>query len=143
MSATLNKWHHALRSIPNKDHVLPGSANQLFHAWRGDKILGAAAAAAVVETTDIRDPGSATSLVSKALSNHFFASHVETLLPQDIFPLYSESSPRYSERQLASMVEAAVAHVHDSCSAASSDNCQGAVSELAEWLLREANERPP
>lgn len=55
----------------------------------------------------------------------------------------SESSSRFSEWQLGSIVEAAVAHVYDSYNGADSDNCQEAIFELAaEWLVKEANDRP-
>lgn len=87
----------------------------------GRQILGATVARAIEKLTDIHDPGRASQRFSYAVSNRFFASHVITLLPD--FPHY------HSQRQLGSMLEAAVAQVSDS---------DGAISELAEWLIETA-----
>jgi len=142
----LQKWHRALARVPHKERILPegNSQQQLLYAWRGDKLLGAAAARAVLQTTSIRDAGDATKLVSKAVSNRFFASHVQTLLPKDIYPFYPDVGPRYSNRQLGTMVEAAVAHVHetfDETNATDTDSVSGqeAIFELGEWLVAEAS----
>lgn len=140
----LQKWHQALNELPHKHTVLPelSSMGQLFLAWQGDKLLGAAAARAVEKATDIRDPGDATRLLAKALSNRFFASHANTLLPD--FPLgptkngHLDGTP-YSQRQLGSMLEATVAQVSASSSPRSQSN--EAISELAEWLIETANEQ--
>lgn len=151
MWASLQKWHHALVQIPNKDIVLPkvattlslstsSSTDQLFRAWQGDKLLGAAAARAVEKATDIRDPGDATKLISKALSNRFFATYATTLLPG--FPLGPDrDDERYSQRQLGSMLEAAVAEVADSSSTSRGPSHHEAIAELAEWLVATANQQ--
>lgn len=134
--ASLAKWHHALTKVPDKSKVLPESVGQLFRAWQGDKLLGAATALAVQETTKIRDPGTATTLVSKALSNQFFAQHVPTLFPNEFFAslsLPNQALASYSDKQWGATLEAAVFEVHQSC-----EQSKEAIAELAEWLIENA-----
>ncbi len=130
----LQKWHQALKDIPDKHEIFPESVGQQFRAWQGDKLLGAVAARAIREKTEIRDSGGATVLVAKALSNKFFAEHAPTLLPKDIFPWPPMSKDRCSDKQWGSTLEAAVDRVSDSSHRSAAD----AISELAQWLLETA-----
>lgn len=136
----LQKWYQALAQIPKKErkllvHSLSNSAEWRFSAWQGDKLLGFAAALAVEKVTDIRNPGDATILTAKALSNQFFATHAATLLPG--FPvLINQVGVPHSKRKLGSMLEAAVARVWSSGSLSPTE----AIAELAEWLIITANQ---
>jgi len=118
-------------------------------ALLGDKILGSAAATALVELlkekqkqqqhdTDVDstaattslDTGSLTKRISHAVSNAFLAQHVDQILPN-----FTAIIDRSSEWELGTAVEAAVCAVHNN-----SNNNDGtaAVADLARFLVERA-----
>mmetsp|Transcript_51463 Transcript_51463/g.60147 ORF Transcript_51463/g.60147 Transcript_51463/m.60147 type:complete len:214 (-) Transcript_51463:3-644(-) len=130
------KWQKAVQQIPPAK-FLPlqhgGDSDQGFAAWRGDKLLGAAAVGALQSLNlgrriynqshndtsqqqgqqdqkhNYRDRGSATKLMQIALSNRFLAAHVDALLPHE----YISIARSLSDHGVGTMIEAAVAGVHE------------------------------
>lgn len=126
----LRQWHHAVKMLPRQDRFLEASPHQKFLAWKGDKILGAQAARVVVEHTNIRSAGGASTLIAKALSNDFFTSHIKILLPKDVCPLLHDiSSSRRNSHKVGTILEAAVAEVGNT------QNGEAAIQDLSKWLI--------
>ena len=123
--------------------LLGGERDQAYAAFKGDKLLGAAAIKALMKNENDANNvlaenggqqqqhsrGSATRLVSMALSNSFMAANVEMILPE-----YVEDAKGLSDHQVGTMLEAAVAQVHEADEAA--------VLDLASWLITTAADQP-
>jgi hypothetical protein len=109
-----------------------------FLAWKGDKVLGAAAAGVMTKVTGIQDKGAASVLVNRALSNRFFAEHSPTLLPKAIL-LLDLDTVDYTDRQWGTLLESVVGALHDNNNDKNgTTEFDEAIVELAEWLLNTA-----
>lgn len=130
------RWQSAVKKIPT-EKVLPpklggeGEQKWKYAAWKGDKLLGASAATLLDQSDESKhlpyssSAGGATRLTNLALSNSFFAAHVETVLPK-----YKKEARNLSDKDIGTMLEAAVARVH------AID--EKAVSDLVSFLVHEA-----
>jgi len=155
---SLDKWHRALRKLsetpastgmstkttPQKGAAARASAEsnvvracvknaQLrFLAWKGDKVLGAAAAKAMTKVTGIQHQGDATALTSRVLSNRYFAENARTIFPNDIARIkFGVNTQDYNDRQWGTLMEAVVALIDEQGTPESEE----AIASLAEWLL--------
>jgi len=141
---SLSKWTEVLRRIPLEDLKigLPdnGAAvvnedtnntkqEKYVQALLGDKILGSAAATALLEQGSVPvDTGSLTKRISGAVSNRFLAQHADKILPENILKTMNSSS--LSEWEVGTAVEAAVFAVNQVD--------PDAVLELANYLIHES-----
>ena len=105
-----------------------------FLAWKGDKVLGAAAAKAMTKVTGIQEAGEATLLVSRALSNSFLAENSQTVLRPNQLIKFDFETEEYSDRQWGTLVEATVGSIHEMGTLESYQ----AIENLTEWLLWKA-----
>ena len=107
-----------------------------FLAWKGDKVLGAAAAKAMTKVTGIQEAGEATLLTSLALSNNFLAANSQTVLRPNKIIKFDFDTVDYSDRQWGTLVEATVGSIHEIGTSESFD----AIENLTEWLLWKARQ---
>ena len=131
------RWQNAARLIKD-DFILPFllkggfyNTGQAFAGWCGDKFLGASAAK--ILSLELhghkRTAGNATVLTSIALSNSFFASNIDTILPH---LRTHQGVKNLNDHDIGTIVEAAVAKV--------SQENQDAVDDLARWLVQKAED---
>ena len=132
----LSAWHRACERVPLADVLPAGFDGPKGHevtqaAWRGDKLLSAAVAAASLTceaTDDISDVGTLTQLHSYATSNEMLSQQLPTLLPMHARQAAGLIRP-LQHHDGGTMVEAAVAAV------AESGDGDEALAELARWLV--------
>lgn len=134
--STPRKWQNAVHLMKDAAILPKGSGfstRQVYAAWCGDKFLGASAAKILfLESREKKvkhTRGSATMLMSIALSNSFMASNIDTILPN----LY-KNVRHLGDHCIGTIVEAAVAEL-------SLDNSD-AVDDLARWLILKAEDTP-
>jgi hypothetical protein len=107
-----------------------------FLAWKGDKVLGAAAAKAMTKVTGIQEAGEATLLTSLALSNSFLAANSQMVLRPNKIIKFDFDTVDYSDRQWGTLVEATVGAIHEKGTSESFE----AIENLTEWLLGKARQ---
>ena len=134
------RWLDAVKTVPPKIILPPtlgGEGEQRlwkYAAWRGDKLLGAATATFLEQSDEAKlfpyntSAGGATKLTNLALSNRFFAAHLDKVLPD-----YADEASQLSDKLVGTMLEATVASIHDIDAAA--------VSDLASFLVLQATEQ--
>lgn len=140
------KWLQAVEKLAPATilHMSLGGAeskrDQRYAAWKGDKLLGAAAVKVLEQnskaTNDMlvgaseeeHGAGAVSVLTSTAFSNSFLADNVEHILP-----VYAQQDKQQqlNDHQVGTMIEAAVAKIHDTDEAA--------VLDLVAWLLKKAS----
>jgi Double-stranded RNA binding motif len=137
----LRIWHETVRKIPSHK-ILPlalgGEREQSLAALLGDKLLGVAVVKVLIFEKHVVDPGTATLLTDRAVSNDFLATHMSSILP-DLCEKYDDLSEHLSDREKGTMVEAAVARVHE---IEDHDDGYAAILNLASWLVEEAGNSP-
>jgi dsRNA-specific ribonuclease len=142
--SSLARWKQAIETLPPEKVLIPQDENErTVQAFLGDKLLGSAAASILVKNSDAgtagssaattNDTGELTKLISGAVSNSLMAANVHHILPQ--LGIHKEEGmdvqqSSYSDWELGTMVEAAVATVHS--------HDPKAVVDLAEFLMKQA-----
>lgn len=137
--ALVTVWQHVVSDVP-LFVILPlgfgGSTDVRVAAFYGDKVLGAALALAQQRAPGVQTVGSLTHTQSLAASNRFLHLRLGKILPRHAaaFDRSGLCDPSHGDHGAGTMVEAAVAAVH------ATDVTGAAVADLAEWLVREAQE---
>jgi hypothetical protein len=123
--SSLARWTEAIAKFPPEELLSDDNNERTVRAFLGDKLLGCAAASILMKTDSSMDTGNMTKRIGGAVSNALMAAHVERILP-----VVQEDFQIYSDWELGTMVEAAVATVHP--------YNPEAVTDLAAFLLAEA-----
>ena len=130
--SSLARWQKAVKKVAPVETLLTETANKGHldvMAFLGDKILGSATALALVlkKCDAVKDARNLHRYISGALSNQFLAANVHHILPK-----FENNNGLYSDWEIGSMIEAAVATVHK--------QDPDAVNELASFLVEQAQE---
>ena len=123
-------WLSAVSTLPS-ERVLPvgfgGSVDVATSAWHGDKILGAAIAAAL-RARGITEASNLTRAYGAAASNANMTANLTSLLPSSFLDLLPKDALSIQEHGCGTMLEACV----DAVAATGND---AAITELAHYLL--------
>mmetsp|Transcript_24748 Transcript_24748/g.68430 ORF Transcript_24748/g.68430 Transcript_24748/m.68430 type:complete len:295 (-) Transcript_24748:546-1430(-) len=138
---SIKTWQRAVKQLKQIDHdnkvntpQTSSSNTQSYAAWRGDKIIGAAAANAFDrQVNNLATAGNATRVVALAVSNYFFAKHASTLLPHLVTASKEDNNDNKSDRQLGTLLEATVFRVSQEV-----EGQEEAIDDLATWLVEQA-----
>ena len=134
----LGLWLAAVSTLPS-ERVLPigfgGTAGVTTSAWHGDKILGAAIAAAL-RARGTTEASNLTRAYSAAASNANMAANLSSLLPIKFLELLPKDALSIQEHGCGTMLEACVDAVAETGNDA-------AIAELAQFLIDAAHYSMP